>query len=118
MAKHNDTGKLGELLALNWAFENGYHIRALNWRYGNWEIDMIAVKEKKLHFFEVKTRRNAVFGHPEALVGRIKMRNFISAGAAYIRRYPSYRWVRYNILSITLDAKNKPTFFLIEDVYC
>lgn len=118
MARHNDTGKLGELLARNWAVEKGYVIRALNWRYGNWEIDMIAVKGKKLHFFEVKTRRSAAFGHPEALVGKIKMRNFISAGAAYIRRYPTYKWIQFNILSITLDSKNTPTFFLIEDVYC
>lgn len=118
MASHNETGKLGELLAQHWAVENGYHIRALNWRYGNWEIDMIAVKDKKLHFFEVKTRRNNVFGHPETLVGKVKMRNFISAGAAYIRKYPFYKWIRFNILSITLDSKDKPTFFLIEDVYC
>jgi putative endonuclease len=117
MASHNDTGKLGEILAQNWATENGYEIRALNWRYGNWEIDMIAVKEKKLHFFEIKTRRNAVFGHPEELVGKHKMKNFISAGAAYIRKYPAFRWVQYNILAITLDRINKPTFFLIEDVY-
>jgi putative endonuclease len=117
MASHNETGKLGELIAQEWAIENGYHIRALNWRYGNWEIDIIAVKDKKLHFFEIKTRRGKMYGHPEESVGKVKMRNFISAGTAYIRKYPCYKWIQYNILSITLDALNRPTFFLIEDVY-
>ena len=118
MASHNETGKLGEYLAKEWAIENGYDIRALNWRHGNLEIDMIAVKDKRLHFFEVKTRRSNIYGFPEISVGKIKMKHFISAGTAYIRKYPYYKWIRFNILSITLDTFNRPTFFLLEDVYC
>lgn len=117
MADHNETGKLGERMALEWVLKNGYDVRALNWRHGNWEIDLIAVKEKKLHFFEIKTRRSSAFGHPEVSVGKVKMKNFISAGTAYIRRYPIYKWIQFNILAITLGSNNKPTFFLIEDVY-
>lgn len=117
MASHNDTGKLGEQLAHEWAIQNGYKVLEQNWRYGRWEIDLIATKGDKLHFFEVKTRRNSQFGHPEDMVDRMKLRHFISAGTAYIRRFRGYRWVRFDILSITLDAFDKPTFFLIEDVY-
>jgi len=117
MALHNDTGKLGEQLAYHWAIENGYHVRALNWRHGHREIDMIAEKNKRLHFFEVKTRKSATYGHPESKVGKEKMRNFTSAGAAYLRRYPHFKWVRYDILSITIDECDNPHYFLIEDVY-
>ncbi|MEY2835514.1 MAG: hypothetical protein RLZZ557_1176 [Bacteroidota bacterium] len=117
MARHNDTGKLGEALACVWATENGYTIREQNWRYGKWEIDMIASKGNKLHFFEVKTRRSNRFGYPEALVDKNKLRHFIGAGTAYIRRNNGFRWIRFDILSITLDENDIPSYFLIEDVY-
>ena len=100
-----------------WLIKNDYTIIETNWRYGKWEIDIIAMKEDKLHFVEVKTRRNSHFGFPEDLVDKTKLRYFISAGTAYIRRNKGYRWIRFDILAITLDEHDKPSFFLIEDVY-
>ena len=58
MARHNETGKLGEQLALQWAMDNEFHIREQNWRFGKWEIDLIASKNDRLHFFEVKNKKN------------------------------------------------------------
>lgn len=117
MAKHNDTGKLGERLALEWIIEKGYKIIEKNWRCGHWEIDIVASKEDKLHFFEVKTRRNTNYGYPEDLVDKKKLRFFISAGTEYIRQYPGFKWISYNILSITIESEKTNQFFLIEDVY-
>ena len=117
MARHNETGKLGEVMVRGWLEEHGYEIKAVNWRHGHHEIDLIATKGNFLHFFEVKTRRSMHFGHPEEKVGKAKMRNLLSAGAAYLNRNRGYRWVRYNILSISLDCTDQPAFFLIEDVY-
>lgn len=117
MARHNDTGKLGEQFALEWAIDNEYMIKERNWRFGKWEIDLIASKKDRLHFFEVKTRRSNVFGYPEELVDRHKLCHFISAGTAYIRYQKDFKWVQFDILAITLDENDKPTFFLIEDVY-
>ena len=117
MARHNDTGKLGEALAQQWINENGYQLICKNWRYGHWEIDIIATKNNKLHFFEVKTRRNSQFGLPEDLVDKKKLNFFISAGTEYIRQYPEFKWICFNILSITLHEEKKPNIFLIEDVY-
>jgi putative endonuclease len=117
LARHNDTGKLGEELAQKWLFDNGYQLTDKNWRCGHWEIDLIAVKNDKLHFFEVKTRRSSQFGFPEDLVDKKKLHFFISAGTEYIRQYPVYKWICFNILSITLYDEKKPEFFLIEDVY-
>lgn len=117
MARHNETGKLGEQYAKAWLIKNDYQIIETNWRYGKWEIDIIAKKKDKLHFIEVKTRRTTSFGHPEDLVNKSKLRYFISAGTAYIRRKTGFRWIRFDILAITLDEVDRPTFFLIEDVY-
>jgi putative endonuclease len=117
MAKHNETGRLGEHIAREWFISKDYQIIECNWRYGKWEIDIIAQKKDTLHFIEVKTRRSSSFGHPEDLVDKNKLRYFISAGTAYIRRKTGFRWIRFDILAITLDELDKPTFFLIEDVY-
>lgn len=117
MARHNDTGKLGEHLSFQWANDNGYYVRDQNWRFGKWEIDLIATKNDRLHFFEVKTRRSNNYGYPEDLVDRNKLRHFISAGAAYIRYNRGFKWVQYDILAITLNEFDEATFFLIEDVY-
>lgn len=117
MARHNETGKLGEQIAKDWLISKHYEIIESNWRYGKWEIDIIAKKNDKLHFIEVKTRRSGSFGNPEDLVDKNKLRYFISAGTAYIRRKTGFRWIRFDILAITLNGHNQPTFFLIEDVY-
>ena len=115
--KHIETGKLGEELAVGFIIQNGFALLERNWRYKHCEVDIIASKEKTLHFFEVKTRRSNRYGYPEELVNRNKLYHFTGAGAAYIRRHRVFRWVRYDILSITLDQHDKPSFFLIEDVY-
>ena len=117
MARHNDTGKLGEGLAKVWAIENGYKVIFQNWRHGHWEIDLITTKDERLHFFEIKTRRTTKFGYPEELVDRKKLNFFISAGTEYIRLNPQYRWIQFNILSITLNEEKASEYFLIADVY-
>lgn len=117
MARHNELGKQGEVMATVWLISKGYDILENNWRFGKLEIDIIACKENTLHFIEVKTRSSSRFGHPEELVTRKKMIRFIHAGSAYHRMKRSFRRVRYNILSVTLFQGMEPSFFLIEDVY-
>ena len=57
MADHNDLGKEGEALAAKWLKEHGYTLLHQNWRHSYHEIDIVATKEKFLHFVEVKTKR-------------------------------------------------------------
>ena len=65
MAHHNLTGNLGEDMAEKYLQDRGYTILYRNWRHKNWETDIIATKNSKLHFIEVKTRRTTTFGYPE-----------------------------------------------------
>jgi len=53
----------------------------------------------------------------EELVDKNKLWHFVSAGTAYIRYKKDFKWIQFDILAITLDENEKPTFFLIEDVY-
>lgn len=56
------TGKLGEKLASMYLQKKGYKIIAMNY-HGRWgELDIVAGKDQKLVFVEVKTRKGSNFG--------------------------------------------------------
>lgn len=65
MNKNTYFGKLGENIAKNYLIKNGYIIRALNYRIGYYEIDIIAKYNDYLVFIEVKTRLSNTFGLAE-----------------------------------------------------
>ncbi|MGN6265287.1 MAG: YraN family protein [Ginsengibacter sp.] len=117
MAHHNHTGLLGEQMAARYLTEKGFTILHQNWRHSHWEVDIIASHKNTLHFIEVKTRRTQKFGYPEEDVSKKKMENLINASEEYLFLYPQWKWIRFDVLSITL-IKNKPAeYFFIEDVY-
>lgn len=55
MAEHNQIGKIGEQIAQTFLMKHGFSVLEVNYhtRYG--EIDIIAKKDKKLRFVEVKS---------------------------------------------------------------
>lgn len=117
MAEHNDFGKLGEEMAVQWLAEKGYIILHRNWRHKQFEIDIVAIKEKILHIIEVKTRRYSLFGHPEDSVSKKKFRNLKRAADEYLYLNPGHHWIQYSILAITLFNDKDPEFYLLEDVF-
>jgi putative endonuclease len=117
MAHHNQTGSSGEAMALGYFIELGFTILHQNWRHSHWEVDIIASKDDVLHFIEVKTRRTKTFGHPEEAVSKKKIQNLINASEEYLYRFPQWKRIQFNILSITI-IKNEPVeYFFIEDVF-
>lgn len=117
MTYTKQTGNEGENMAAEWLLQKGYTIIARNWRFKHCEVDIIASKEKKLHFFEIKTRTSALFGHPEESVGKKKMQSLLRAVEEYQYQHPQWKFLQIDVLSITM-IKGKPVeYFLIEDVY-
>lgn len=117
MAHHNSTGTLGEKLALTYLTGKGFQILHTNWRHSHWEVDIIASLNGVLHFIEIKTRRSTKFGYPEEDVTRKKMTNLINASEEYLFLHPSWKWIRFDILSINLEKGKPPEYFFIEDVH-
>ncbi len=126
MAEHNDLGRLGEELAVTWLTNKGYRIVERNWKIGNDEIDIIALKEREndrfnrgefLHFIEVKTRKESTIGHPEQAVNRKKFKTIQRVAGIYLRRHPGYAWIQYDVLAITIFVNREPEYFLIRDVF-
>jgi putative endonuclease len=117
MAYHNDTGLLGERMAIEYLEQKGFSILCQNWRHSHWEVDVIASLNDILHFIEVKTRRTKKFGYPEDDVSKKKIENLINASEEFLFLNPQWKLIQFDVLSITIQ-KNKPVeYFFIEDVY-
>jgi putative endonuclease len=117
MAKHNHTGKFGEMLAQNFFEQAGYTILEINWRFSRWEVDIIAHKNEVLHFIEVKTRRGNNYGHPEDSVGNKKVKNLINAAEQFLYLHPQWQRIQFDVLAITLVKDEAvPRYFLLEDI--
>jgi putative endonuclease len=117
MAAHHDFGKAGEEMAAEWLEHRGFRLISRNWKAGRYEVDIIASYGETLHFVEVKSRSDDLFGKPEDWVNRKKGRHMLAAGEAYLNKYPQWNLVQYDILSILIAADGKYEFFFIEDVY-
>ena len=115
MAIHNDTGRYGEALAVDYFEKKGFEILHKNWRESHWEVDIIAVKNDILHFIEVKTKTKNNYGYPEDEVSRSKIKFLINSAEAYLFIFPQWQRIQFDILAITL--KPELSYFLIEDVY-
>jgi putative endonuclease len=117
MAAHNAFGKAGEQMAAEWLELHGFQVICSNWRYRRYEIDIIASKDGILHFVEVKSRHDDLFGKPEDWVNNRKGRHLLTAGVAFTEKYPEWTQIQYDIVSILLTPEGKPDLFFIEDVY-
>jgi len=104
MAKHNSTGKEGETYARKYLEENEYLILETNWRFGHLEADIIAYKDNRIVFIEVKTRGTDAYGAPEQFVDRKKQKAYIRLANAYILLNRRTEEARFDIISIV----NKP----------
>ena len=116
MADHNDLGKMGEELAVNYLIEKGYEILERNWHNIHKEIDIIAKDGKFLVIVEVKTRQSDEYGEPDLAVTKRKQRMLIAAANAYITRNKLDVETRFDIISIILKD-SEPVIEHIEDAF-
>ncbi len=66
-------GRLGEDYAARYLVSRGYEVLARNWRCKHGEIDIVAVRDGRLAFVEVKTRTSVSFGHPFEAISAAKL---------------------------------------------
>ncbi|MFT3843907.1 MAG: YraN family protein [Lacibacter sp.] len=116
MAKHLETGKQGEEMAVEWLSQQGFTILHQNWKYSWFELDVIAEKDGILHFVEVKTRTTDTFGHPEEGVTDKKLQRLMNAGEEFLHQNPNWKRIQYDILSIRLFKQKATEYFFIEDI--
>ncbi|WP_333807971.1 YraN family protein [Flavobacterium sp.] len=100
MAEHNDLGKLGEELAVEFLQKNGYEILETNWIFDKAEIDIIAKKAEILAVVEVKTRSSIDFGLPQEFVKPKKIQLLLKAVNEYVVQNDLDVEVRFDIVAI------------------
>lgn len=84
MSLKKTIGNYGESLAIRYLLVKGYNIldNHFSSRFG--EIDIIAQKEGRIHFIEVKTRTSDYFGLPEEAMTKMKIKKLLITSRNYI----------------------------------
>lgn len=77
-------GCIGEHLAQQYLISNGYKIKECNYRTKLGEIDIVALKDAKLYFCEVKTRVGDLHGKPYEAVTYRKLQHMKRSAQAYL----------------------------------
>jgi putative endonuclease len=114
MAAHNELGKLGEDLAVDYLRKNGYTILDTNWTFQKAEIDIIARTEDTLAIVEVKTRSSLDFGLPQDFVKPKKIQLLVKAINAYVIERDLDINVRFDIIAIHKEGKSFAIEHLID----
>jgi len=112
MASHNDLGKFGEELAVDFLEKNGYEILETNWVFDKAEIDIIAQKNGILAIVEVKTRSSIEFGLPQEFVKPKKIKLLLKAVDEYVVQNDLDVEVRFDIIAINKENN----YFNIEHI--
>ncbi len=104
MAEHNQLGKKGEELAVEYLRLKEYDILEQNYRYQKAEVDIIARRGNTLIAAEVKTRSTSDFGDPQDFVKPKQIQQLVKAINHYVEENELEVDVRFDILAI---VKNK-----------
>ena len=105
MAQHNELGKKGEQLAVDYLISKGYTIVQRNYRFQKAEVDIIAKKEDTLAIIEVKTRSTSDFGNPQDFVKPKQIQRLVKAVDEYVNVNNLDVEVRFDIIAIVRQGK-------------
>ena len=116
MAQHNELGKKGEEIAVDFLIKKGYRIREKNWRYLKAEVDIIVQKDNTLIAVEVKTRTSDYFGDPQDFITKKKIKLLVMAMNEYVISRDLDVEVRFDIVAI-LKNKKETKIEHLEDAF-
>ena len=117
MAEHNELGKLGEELAVEFLRKEGYRILETNWTFQKAEIDILAQKENILAVVEVKTRSSLDFGLPQDFVKPKKIQLLVKPVDAFVSERDLDIQVRFDIIAVHKEDKSFVIEHLIDAFY-
>jgi putative endonuclease len=102
-------GQQGEELAVAHLKEHGYRIQQQNYRCRRGEIDIIAWDGPVLVFIEVKTKGQAAFGAPQAMVNSQKQKKVVYTAMTYVQQQALQDVaLRFDVVAVTLRPQRVP----------
>lgn len=103
MANHNELGKKGEQLAVDFLLKKGYTIIERNYRFDKAEVDIIAQIKETLAIVEVKTRSSKFFGDPQDFLKPKQIQRIVKAVNEYVIENGLDVEVRFDIIAIVKE---------------
>ena len=79
-------GDLGDDAAARYLESRGYRVLERNWRYRQWELDLICRDGDTVVFVEVQTRAAKTMGIPADGLNRKKQARLVKAASQYLTR--------------------------------
>ena len=115
---HISLGERGEMIAWGYLVKQGYKILEKNYRCKIGEIDVIAERERRITFIEIKTRRHHGFGRPEESVHAFKQRKLIQLAQWYLKeKRKTEAAISFDVLAITFPEEGVPEIRLIPNAF-
>ncbi len=78
-------GHAAELGAADYLKKNGFKIVHINWKTRYCEIDIVAQKDKTIYFFEVKSRKNTLYGSGFEYITPRKLKRMSFAAEMWVK---------------------------------
>jgi putative endonuclease len=117
MAEHNELGKFGEELAVEFLQQNGYTILETNWSFQKAEIDIIAQIGNTLAVVEVKTRSSIEFGLPQDFIKPKKIQLLVKAVNEYVTKNDLEFSIRFDVIAVYKEENNYNIDHIIDAFY-
>lgn len=103
----------GELKAAEDLLGRGYQVLERNSRTPYGEIDLVAEKDDRLLFVEVKTRSSQSFGYPEQAVNARKSLHLVQCAEWYMQNKPGIAVnFQIDVAALSVNPKNWDDFSL------
>jgi putative endonuclease len=104
-----EVGRRGEELAVQFLWKKNYRILHRNFRGPHGELDIIAERDGRIYFVEVKTRTSHRLGKPEERVDSRKRQHLRATANHYLAQFPEAPPAGYTfaVFAQVLDEKNR-----------
>lgn len=105
MGKHNEFGKEGEKIAVDFLIKDGYNILYKNYRYLKSEIDIIAQKQDILAIVEVRSRSTDFIENIADTITKKKIGLLVMGADHYVTENDLDVEVRFDVITILKNRK-------------
>jgi putative endonuclease len=112
--RNQKVGAWGEGVAAQYLEKRNYTIVARNVRTPYGEIDIVAVKDGRTIFVEVKTRTSSSLGPPEISVTPRKQEHMLAAAEHYAQEYEIDHW-QIDVIAVEGKPGWQPVFTHFEN---
>lgn len=97
-------GQLGEVYAARYLWKHGYRVVVQNYKCRQGEIDLVALKRKKVIFIEVKTRNINSIAKPKESVNFDKQQKILTAAVSLLKNEEFIKFQpRFDVIEVIMD---------------